>query len=256
MKKDSRVKNIICYTNYSKQPECIYNVCLLEIGETDMNEKIENKKILIFTGGMIDLVWARKWLETKQFDYVIAADKGLLYADELNCKVDYILGDYDSVNKDLLEKYRGMNVEIITFPCEKDYTDTHLAIETAIEKGASQITILGATGSRMDHTMSNIQNMKMALHTQIPCYIINEFNKIYLADHSVVIKKSEQFGNYVSLIPLSESVTGLTLSGFYYPLKNALMYQGLSVGISNEIVEEEGTIEFDDGILIVFETKD
>jgi len=227
-----------------------------QMGGANMKDKTQNKNILVFTGGMINLIWAREWLSTRQFDYVIAADKGLLYADELNCKVDYILGDYDSVDKDLLEKYRGMNVELITFPCEKDYTDTHLAIETAIEKGASQITILGATGSRMDHTMSNIQNMKIALRSEIPCYMINEYNKIYLADNVVVIKKSEQFGNYISLIPFSESVTGLTLSGFYYPLNKYKMNQGFSVGISNEIVEEKGTIEFDEGILIIFETKD
>ena len=221
-----------------------------------MKDKIQNKRILIFTGGMFDLVWAREWLTSNEFDYVIAADKGLLYADQLNYKVDYILGDYDSVDKDLLDKYRNMNVELITFPCEKDYTDTHLAIETAIEKGAGQITILGAIGSRMDHTMSNIQNLKSALNLDIPCCIVNEHNKIYLANKAVVIKKTEQFGKYISLIPLSESVRGLTLSGFYYPLKEYTMNQGLSVGISNEIVEEKGIIEFEDGILIIYETKD
>jgi len=223
---------------------------------TNMKDNKQNKAILIFTGGMINLEWAREWLANQQFDYVIAADKGLLYADELNCKVDYILGDYDSVDKDLLEKYRSMNVELTTFPCEKDYTDTHLAIETAIERGASQITILGATGSRMDHTMSNIQNMKIALDLGVPCYIVNEYNKIYLANKNVVINKSEQFGKYISLIPFSQSVTGLTLSGFHYPLKKFRMDQGLSVGISNEIVGEKGVIEFDNGVLIIFETKD
>jgi len=221
-----------------------------------MKADAQNKKILVLTGGMINLIWARQWLANEQFDYVIAADKGLLYADELNYKVDYILGDYDSVDKDLLEKYRSMNVELVTFPCEKDYTDTHLAIETAIEKGASHITIVGAIGSRMDHTMSNIQNLKSALNLDIPCCIVNEHNKIYLANKAVVIKKSDQFGKYISLIPLSESVKGLTLSGFYYPLEKYTMNQGLSVGISNEIVEEKGIIEFEDGILIIYETKD
>lgn len=221
-----------------------------------MNNKLQNKKILVFTGGMLNLEWAKGWLLTKQFDYVIAADKGLVYADKLNCKVNYILGDYDSVDSDLLEKYRKINIELITFPCEKDYTDTHLAIETAIEKGAGEITILGATGSRMDHTISNIENMKMALQLGIPCYIVDEYNKIYISNKKVVIKKEEQFGQYISLIPMTESVTGLTLSGFYYPLKNYNMKQGFSVGISNEIVEENGTIELDNGIIIIFETKD
>lgn len=221
-----------------------------------MNDNLHNKKILVFTGGTLNLEWASVWLITKKFDYVIAADKGLVYADKLNCKVDYILGDYDSVDRALLEKYSKMNIELITFPCEKDYTDTHLAIETAIEKGAGEITILGATGSRMDHTISNIENMKIALKLDIPCYIVDEFNKIYLSNKKIVIKKVEQFGQFISLIPLTESVTGLTLSGFYYPLNKYNMTQGISVGISNEIVDENGTIELDNGIIIIFETKD
>jgi len=221
-----------------------------------MKADAQNKKILVLTGGMINLIWARQWLANEQFDYVIAADKGLLYADELNYKVDYILGDFDSVDSRLLEKYKALNVELVTFPCEKDYTDTHLAIETAIEKGAGQITILGATGSRMDHMMSNIQNMKMTLDLNISCCIVDEYNKVYLANKVVTIKKSEQFGTYISLIPFSESVTGLTLSGFHYPLNKYTLNQGLSVGISNEIEEEKGRIEFDEGILIIFETRD
>lgn len=221
-----------------------------------MIQKLRKKKMLIITGGKIDLAWAGEWLMKNQFDYVIAADKGLVYADQLNCKVDYILGDYDSVDKDLLDKYRKKNIDITTFPCEKDYTDTHLAIETAIEKGAGEIVILGATGSRMDHTISNIENMKITLKQDIHCSIVDKHNKIYLADKNVEIKKSEQFGSYISLIPLTESVTGITLRGFYYPLSHYNMKQGFSVGISNEIVDETGIIEFDHGVLIIFETND
>ena len=220
------------------------------------NNKEDNKNCLIFTGGAMNLDWAKKWLADKEFDCVIAADRGLVYADRLNCRVDYILGDYDSVDTAILEKYREEKVEVTTFPCEKDFTDTHLALETAIKKGAGRITILGGTGTRLDHTLANIENMKMALNAGIPCYMINENNKIYLIDKKVIIKKSGQYGKFISLIPLTETVRSITLTGFYYPLDKYEMKQGASIGISNEITGEEGMIEFEEGILIVFETND
>lgn len=214
------------------------------------------KNILIVSGGMVDCKWAAKWLENRHFDYVIAADRGLMYADELNISVDKILGDYDSIQPEILEKYRDSGKKIITFPREKDYTDTHLAIETAIEEGASEITIMGATGTRLDHTMANIQNMLIPLKADVKCCIINEFNKIYLSNKRTVIRRDKQHGKYISLVPMSETVKGITLTGFYYPLDKYTIEQGLSVGISNEIIHEEGIIELEEGILIVFETND
>ena len=112
-------------------------------------------KTLIVTGGSINVAWAKEWLDNQTFDYCIAADSGLEYADKLGLKVDFLLGDYDSVDKDVLDRYKS-NTEFEIYPKEKDYTDTHLAIMTALKKGATDIYILGATGTRMDHTITNI----------------------------------------------------------------------------------------------------
>ena len=90
-------------------------------------------KILIISGGSIDEMWGRKWVADYEPDYCIAADSGLVMADKLGLTVDLLLGDYDSVDKKIFEKYNG-NTKTITYPCEKDYTDTHLALKKAIEK--------------------------------------------------------------------------------------------------------------------------
>ena len=117
-------------------------------------------KTLIVTGGSINVAWAKEWLDNQTFDYCIAADSGLEYADKLGLKVDFLLGDYDSVDKDVLDRYKS-NTEFEIYPKEKDYTDTHLAIMTALKKGATDIYILGATGTRMDHTITNIGNISV-----------------------------------------------------------------------------------------------
>ena len=53
-------------------------------------------KALIVTGGSINVAWAKEWLDNQTFDYCIAADSGLEYADKLGLIGDYLLGEYDS----------------------------------------------------------------------------------------------------------------------------------------------------------------
>jgi len=111
-------------------------------------------KTLIVTGGSLDISWAKDFVRTINAEYIIAADSGLKYIDELGLVPDMILGDYDSVEDGLLDKYKSIDIK--TYPKEKDYTDTHIAIINALKAGASVIYILGATGTRMDHTFTNI----------------------------------------------------------------------------------------------------
>lgn len=217
-----------------------------------MENKLKN--VLIISGGDLDLNWAQDWLELQSFDFVIAADSGLGYADALGVPVDFLLGDYDSVDQGLLAQYR-QNTRMVTYPSEKNYTDTHLALTRAMEQNPGRISVIGATGSRYDHAMTNIYNMKLALAAGIPCAIYDPYNKIYLADRNFRLEKRKQYGTYLSFVPMTETVQ-ITLTGVKYPLKRYLLRQGLSICQSNEILEDQAEIGIEKGIVVVFETKD
>ena len=60
------------------------------------------------------------------------------------------------------------------------------------------------------------------------------------------------------LTPYTEEVTGITLTGFKYTLKDKTSLPGEEVGlcISNEIAEETATITLEDGVLICIESRD
>ena len=96
-----------------------------------MEEKEVTNEKNITTDTTDNEMWGRKWVADYEPDYCIAADSGLVMADKLGLTVDLLLGDYDSVDKKIFEKYNG-NTKTITYPCEKDYTDTHLALKKAI----------------------------------------------------------------------------------------------------------------------------
>ena len=222
-------------------------------------------KIFIISAGSIDEMWGRKRVADYEPDYCIAADSGLVMADKLGLTVDLLLGDYDSVDKKIFEKYNG-NTKTITYPCEKDYTDTHLALKKAIEKikklqdtskdgTEDEIAIIGATGTRYDHAFTNIFVLDESLEAGIRCAIYDKNNKIYLADKSFEIRKDKQFGDYLSFAPMTPEA-GLSLSGVKYPLDRYTLRQGESICQSNEITEMIAKVEIFTGKLVVFETRD
>ena len=86
--------------------------------------------------------------------------------------------------------------------------------------------------------------------------ILDANNRIRMIDGSLTIRRDEQYGNFVSLIPYMGDVTGVTLTGFRYPLQDYTMGGFNSLGISNEIVEDEGQIDLKAGYLLVFESRD
>lgn len=188
---------------------------------------------------------------------MIAVDKGLEILYELNIIPNHVVGDFDSVNIEILQFYQN-NSQVIfhKYHPEKDNTDTDIALKLAIQLNSSSITIMGALGKRMDHTLANIHILKDALEVGIPCQILDTHNKIYLVKDNITLVKNKTYGKYISLIPLTTIVEGITLEGFKYPLNNASLSIGLSLGVSNEIVEDRATIELKQGILIVIESKD
>lgn len=214
------------------------------------------KKILIVSGGDINKKDFIEAFKENKFDEIIASDKGLEILDEYNIKPTHIIGDFDSINKKILNKYiKNKEIIVTKLNPEKDYTDTHMAIKLAIELNSTDITIFGAIGTRMDHTIANIHILKDTLEKDIDCRIINNKNEIRLINKKVFLKKDENY-KYISLIPLTSTVEGITLKGFKYPLSNATLEVGHSIGVSNEQIEETLEIDLKEGILILIKSKD
>ena len=216
----------------------------------------KDKKILIITGGRIEDSFLVDLVKKGQYSKIIAADHGLMAADRLGLTLDYIVGDFDSVSEVVLKKYHEISTPIQTFPTEKDKTDTQIAIELALMHNATAIDIVGATGSRLDHVLANIHLLLLPMQLNIKACILDTNNRIYLQNQSFTIHKERQYGDYVSLLPFTEKVSGLTLNGFKYPLNQITYNAGSSLGISNEIKDEAAKVEISEGILIVIESRD
>lgn len=212
----------------------------------------------IISGGMIEEVFILDFMSSHPAKLTIAMEKGYLLLRKHGISADIVLGDFDSIGTNYIEKARDEGMEVITFPSEKDYADTCLALEEAIKRGADQINILGATGGRMDHMLANISMLIKAAkeHPDVKVLMYDSGNVIRVRSASFAVKKSEVFGKYISYFPTGDMVTGLNLKGFKYEVSGITLTCDNPIGVSNEITAEEARVSFDTGMLLEIMSKD
>ena len=169
----------------------------------------------------------------------IAADSGLETAEKLKITPDIIIGDFDSAAPELLEKYSCSHGSgIIKYPPQKDDTDSMLCVKYAVERGFEDIVIIGGIGGRIDHTLANLALLRYIKNHGGSGIITDGFNRVsYIADGVGRVFKNYK---YVSLIPVSRELRGVTLTGFLYNLENAVVRADEPYTISNEIDTEGG----------------
>lgn len=214
-------------------------------------------RVIIISGGHIDDVFALEWLKENKYDCMIAADSGMNFLHRNGIKPDVIAGDFDSVASDSLNAFsERADVEMLRLNPIKDDTDTEFVIREAIRRGATEIVLLGATGTRLDHVLANINLLGVGLEEGVQIQLVDAHNRIRMIEDALEIEKAEQFGAYVSILPVKGDAKGVTLEGFKYPLDDADVKCFSSLGISNEIKENKAKISVKSGTLLVIESRD
>lgn len=192
--------------------------------------------------------------ELKAADLIIAADSGADCLYDYKINPDIIVGDFDSINKRIFTKYVDSKNKIERYPVEKDSTDTELAINRAIDAGASEIILLGCTGNRIDHLLGNIGMLKQCLEKGVLAQIIDENNIVFLINHTIKIKGKP--GDIFSIQSYGLSVENVSLIGSKYKLKNYTLNAYDPLTISNEFQDEDLIISFEKGLILVLLSKD
>lgn len=214
-------------------------------------------KFVIISGGHIDDAFALDWIEKNQYDCMIAADSGMNFLHRNGIVPDIIAGDFDSAKEEDVAYYQRLNdVQVIKLNPVKDDTDTEFVIREAIRRGATEITVLGATGTRLDHVLANVNLLGIGLEEGINIQLVDKHNRIRMISDTIEITREEQFGDYVSVLPVKGDAKGVTLEGMKYPLKEADIACFSSLGVSNEIVEDTARISVKQGTLLIIESRD
>ena len=207
-------------------------------------------RAFIYTGGAVRTDHLIE--KPAEGDLVIAADSGYHTARALGAKIDLLLGDFDSIGA--IPHEVGMEIQQV--PVEKDFTDTQLAVEIALERGADDMVIIGGLSGRLDHTLSTLAVLE-DLHARgcrAAVVTDGQSRARYLKASSTLIARSEY--RYLSLVAVDEVIKGVTVEGCKYPLKNATLRRRNQFAVSNEITGNVAFISVRKGGVYVIESRD
>ena len=206
-------------------------------------------KIALFAGGTIDSF-------QMDFDLFIGVDRGSLFLIEQGICPDLAVGDFDSVSEKELALICSQSKEVLQAQPEKDDTDLELAVKAVFARyPQAQLTIFGAFGGRLDHTLANIflpSNPEI-----VPCMqqirLCNAQNELRYCPQGRHEIKPVAGMNYLAFMPADDG--RLTIEGAKYPL-NESNYFFKKVYASNEFIDEPVFLECQSGYVIVIYSKD
>lgn len=181
-------------------------------------------------------------------DLVICANGGASNAIALGLQPQVVIGDLDSFDSGLQAKLEADGCQVLAHPVRKDETDLELALYYAIEQGVDEILILGALGGRIDQTLANILLLALPELHSVKARILDGGQEVFLIRDEALIEG--QVGDTLSLLPLTEQVTGIYTEGLEYPLKNGTLYLGPARGVSNVLTAPQARVWIGQGLLL------
>lgn len=178
-----------------------------------------------------------------QNDYFIFCDSGLRHQEKLNVTPDFIVGDFDSIQKP------DINDNVLVLPTEKDDTDTFAAVKLMLEKGYKTFLLIGVIGQRLDHSFGNVSILLYLKQNGAKGIIVDDYCEMSIIDNKANISKNSC--SYFSIIALSKELKGVNIIGAKYPLENATINSSYQFGISNEAINDtEISVENGDALLL------
>jgi thiamine pyrophosphokinase len=180
---------------------------------------------------------------------VVAADGGANLCTTWGWSVDLVVGDMDSVAADVAEELKAQGVPFHAFPRDKDETDLEIAIRFALERGPDEVFLAGALGARIDHTLGNLALLALPALQALPSRVVDGGQSVWLVQDRLTVQG--ELGDSLSLIPMGGDVGGVSAWGVHWPLDNADLTLGPSLGISNRLTEHQAQIRVRSGSLLV-----
>ena len=186
-------------------------------------------------------------------DWIIAADGGTVTALRWGWLPHTVVGDLDSLPHELQQRLAAVGCQFITFPERKDWTDLELALQHAVEGGATEIVILGARGGRLDQELANVLLLSRPEWAEVDVRLLHGQEEALVVRRQGTIRG--QVGDTVSLIALAPQVTGVTTSGLEWPLHESTLAFGSTLGISNRLTQPVAQVRVKEGVLLAVHSR-
>ncbi len=182
---------------------------------------------------------------------VIGADSGVEHAAALGRHVDIAVGDFDSISPAALAAAEAAGAEILRHPPDKDATDLELALDLATARGALHLTVVGGHGGRFDHYLANALLLGSARFAH--AVVDGWFGDTHVQVVRRHVELTGRTGSLVTLLATEGPARGVTTTGLRYPLHEAVLLPGSTLGVSNELLAPVATVTVADGTVLAIQ---
>ncbi len=204
-------------------------------------------RALVFAGG--DELPASIASELPDDAFVVAADSGIDHAHALGLHVDLAVGDFDSVTPAGLARAEREGTRIERHPRDKDASDLALALDATRELGITRVTVVGGHGGRLDHLVGNLALLGASAYAALDLDArLGAATVTVVRDHAPL---RGPVGSLVSLFAVHGPALGVTTRALRFPLRDARLEPGSTLGLSNEIAGTDPQVSLDEGVLLV-----
>ncbi len=188
------------------------------------------------------------------WEWVVAADSGLDHAYGLDLEVDLVVGDLDSVTSASLDRATASGVAVQRHPRDKDATDLALALDAAVERGASELVVVGVGGGRPDHELANL------LLLAAPGYAGVDVEARTAAARFTVVRSRPcrlqgRPGDVVTLLPVHGPARGVRTEGLRWSLDDDVLEPGSTRGVSNELSQPVASVVVGAGVVLAVQPR-
>ena len=207
---------------------------------------------VVFANGEIaDLDAVRRYVDGA--DLVICADGGSRHTLALGVHPHAVVGDLDSLAAALRADLVRAGTEFIPFSASKDETDLELSLLYAVEQGATEITVCGARGGRVDHELANFLLLVHPGLEGVDVRVVSGNQEVRMVRGEVTFAGST--GDLLSLLPIGGDAYGVTTQGLAYPLDDEVLCFGPARGVSNVFTTSAPTVRLRAGLLLAVHTR-
>ncbi len=204
-----------------------------------MNDFLQQDWLIIANGPILPL----ELLTELQLDKkTIALDGAIISCIERNIVPDIVLGDFDSVDRDLID-----NIEFVLIP-DQDSTDLEKGIDFALNLQPKSITICQAIGARLDHSLHNLRILKRVYPQIKKITIFTETEKIYYIKNKNIVIVAD---NIEPLALLSFPKAIVSSKGLKYDMQELKLEFAKQESTSNHLIHPSARISINGEVLLI-----
>ena len=210
-----------------------------------------NNAVIFLNGDKTDVSRVKNIIDENTL--IIGCDGGTKHLLSLGFVPHVVIGDMDSLTKEIKSKLKNRKVKFIAYPTKKDNTDAELALLYAIKKGCKEVILTGILGTRIDHMLATIFMLSQPRFSTASIRIIEGNQDIYVVRKKITLTGKK--GDTVSLLPLNCNADGVVTKNLTYTLQGETLRGYTTRGISNVMTKNKAQISLKKGTLLVVHTQ-